>query len=109
MPNYTRINPQTAKALIDKNACVVDIRDFPSYQAGHIAGATHLSNESLPAFLAQLDREQPIIVCCYHGNSSQQVAAFFAEQGVTESYSLDGGYGLWASCFPDACETDSQQ
>ncbi|MFT4862153.1 MAG: thiosulfate sulfurtransferase, partial [Pseudohongiellaceae bacterium] len=46
-------------------------------------------------FIAAADTAQPLVVCCYHGNSSQSAAAFFAEQGFVQSYSLDGGFEAW--------------
>ena len=42
-----------------------------------------------------MDKEKPLIVVCYHGNSSQGAAEFFASQGCREVYSLDGGFVEW--------------
>ena len=36
-----------------------------------------------------------IIVYCYHGNSSQDVANFLTSHGFTDVYSLKGGYEEW--------------
>jgi len=96
--SFQRINQEQARSLIaDQQAVVVDIRDPESYAAGHIDGALHLDNESLPGFVADTPRDKPIIVCCYHGNSSQGAAAFLASQGFSECYSLDGGFSAWPS------------
>ena len=48
------------------------------------------------AFVSESDKDIPLIVCCYHGISSQGAAAYFAEQGFREVYSLNGGYDAWA-------------
>ncbi len=48
-------------------------------------------------FIADTDKRIPIVVCCYHGDTSQGAASFFNEQGFDEAYSLDGGYASWAS------------
>ncbi|HSX70328.1 MAG TPA: thiosulfate sulfurtransferase GlpE, partial [Pseudomonas sp.] len=61
----------------------------------------HLDNHSLPDFIAQADFDQPLIVACYHGNSSQSAAAYLAHQGFSEVYSLNGGFELWHSQYPD--------
>ena len=45
--------------------------------------------------MQQTDFETPVIVCCYHGISSQQAAQFLIHQGYDEVYSLDGGYEAW--------------
>jgi thiosulfate sulfurtransferase len=55
----------------------------------------------LHAFITQADLDVPLIVACYHGNSSQSAAAYLAEQGFSDVYSLDGGFELWRATFPD--------
>ncbi|MDA9050683.1 rhodanese-like domain-containing protein, partial [Pseudomonadales bacterium] len=41
--------------------------------------------------------ESNIVVCCYHGISSQSVANWLAEQGFDNVYSLIGGYAAWSA------------
>lgn len=101
MNEFERIGPEPALRLLEQGAVVVDIRDPQSFANGHITGARHLDNHSVAAFVADADLEEPLIVCCYHGNSSQPAAAYFAEQGFTRVFSLDGGYELWRVQFPD--------
>ncbi|WP_017939842.1 thiosulfate sulfurtransferase GlpE [Zestomonas thermotolerans] len=100
MTDFKRISPEQAQALRQNGAVVVDIRDPQSYALGHISGARHLDNYSLAEFIAQADFDQPLIVACYHGNSSQGAAAYLASQGFAEVYSLDGGFELWRSLYP---------
>lgn len=100
---YARIDPQDARQLIQTPVCIADIRDKQSFCAGHITGAVHLSNDNLADFLSQQAREQPVLVCCYHGNSSQGAAQFLAEQGFESTFSLNGGYSQWALTYPDHC------
>jgi thiosulfate sulfurtransferase len=90
------------QVLADKSHVVVDIRDPASFQAGHIPNALHLSNESLPDFLRDADFDAPVVVCCYHGISSQQAAQFLISQDFTEVYSLDGGFTDWQLQHPNA-------
>lgn len=75
---------------------VLDIRDPVSFKTGHIEGAIHLTNDNVREHLAQMPAERPLVVCCYHGNSSQPVAQWLNEQGFEAVYSLDGGYSAWA-------------
>ena len=79
---------------------IVDIRDPASFQAHHIPGAIHLSNESLSEFLRTADFDAPVVVCCYHGNSSQQAAQFLISPDFTDVYSLDGGFSQWQLAYP---------
>ncbi len=87
--------------LDEKSHVVVDIRDPASFQSGHIPGSIHLTNENLGDFIRSADLDAPLVVCCYHGNSSQQAAQFLASQDFTEVYSLDGGFVDWQANYPD--------
>mgnify|MGYP000219567344 CR=1 FL=1 len=83
---------------------IVDIRDENSFNASHISNAIHLTNESLAEFLRTADMDAPVVVCCYHGVSSQQAAQFLISQDFTDVYSLDGGFTQWQTQFPDNIE-----
>ena len=101
MEQFTHISVQDAqKKLINGEAECVDIRDDASFSAGHIKGSTHLTNNSLHSFMADVEFETPVIVCCYHGVSSQQAAQFLIHQGFEEVYSLDGGFEAWRQAQP---------
>jgi len=80
---------------------VVDIRDENSFNASHISNAIHLTNESLAEFLRTADMDAPVVVCCYHGVSSQQAAQFLISQDFTDVYSLDGGFTQWQMLYPE--------
>ncbi|MCY7295746.1 thiosulfate sulfurtransferase GlpE [Alteromonas sp. a30] len=85
------------KMLAEDVAIFVDIRDITAYAAGHVKDAVRLDNASIPVFLQKNPKETPIIVYCYKGISSQQIADFLVGQGFEDVYSMDGGYDEWAA------------
>ena len=96
MEQFAHISVQQAAEKLGKGeAKVVDIRDERSFATGHIPGASHLTNGTLQQFMAATDFDVPVIVCCYHGISSQQAAQFLIHQGFEQVYSLDGGFEAW--------------
>ncbi|WP_133405241.1 thiosulfate sulfurtransferase GlpE [Parashewanella tropica] len=78
------------------NIQLVDIRDPESFSNGHIAKATHLTNDNITEFIRDADLDAPTVVVCYHGISSVQAAQYLIQQGFEDVYSLDGGYEAWA-------------
>lgn len=101
MGHFEHISAEAANALLQADAAqLVDIRDEPSFTAGHIKGARHLDNSSLQDFVREADPDLAVIVCCYHGNSSQPAAAFLSDKGFEEVYSLDGGVERWRAHYP---------
>lgn len=104
MDQYNCISIEEASTLLECGAQVADIRDTQSFQNGHIPGAIHLHNDNLPNYLAAANFDTPLIVCCYHGISSQSAAQFLAHQGFEQVSSLNGGFEAWALAFPDQIE-----
>lgn len=101
MQEFQHISPQQTKERLDKGEIkVVDIRDDQSFELGHIPSAYHLSNASVSLFVDENEFETPVVVCCYHGISSQQAAQFLIHQGFNEVYSMDGGFEAWQSNYP---------
>ena len=91
-----------AKEFFDaKQATFVDIRDPTSYERSHIPGALPLNDANLEAFIAQTQKDRPVVVCCYHGNSSRGATAFLLQQGFREVYSLQGGFEEWRARYPE--------
>ncbi|AWX14288.1 thiosulfate sulfurtransferase [Mergibacter septicus] len=93
---FTEISPEQAwQMLQDQQAVLLDIRDLPSFNLKHPVGAFHLTNETFNTFSQQYDFEFPLIVSCYHGKSSRNVAQYLVEQGYDQVYSLTGGFEAW--------------
>lgn len=103
--SFKHINvDELQEILADKSHVVVDIRDEASFVNGRIIDAIHLTNETLSDFMREADPDAPVVVCCYHGISSQQAAQFLVGQDFTEVYSLDGGFTQWQLQFPEHVE-----
>lgn len=105
MSSVKLIDSQEALGLMESGAVVADIRDANSFANARIKGAVALGNENLQEFLDATEYDQPIIVCCYHGISSQSAAAFLIERGYEEVYSLNGGFEGWSLRMSDQIES----
>ena len=86
---YKSIQPVSAYDMIEQDTVtIVDIRD---------SDAQHVSGENLEKFVETSDFNQPLLVYCYHGNSSQPAAAYFGDRGFEDVYHLVGGFESWRS------------
>jgi len=99
--SFTCIANAAAKQMIDtKDVTIVDIRDPGSFAAAHVDGAISVNNTNVDEFVTQADHDKPLLVFCYHGHSSQGAADYFAGQGFSEVYSVDGGFEEWKVQYP---------
>jgi len=96
MYNYTEISVAGAADLI-KNAdpLILDKRDVPSYQKEHIDGAMQAHGGLVEHLIKSQSFERPVLVYCYHGTSSKDLAEVFGRAGFRNSYSMRGGYTAW--------------
>ncbi len=68
------VSREEAGALLEAGAQLVDVRVGHEWEAGHIAGATHLPLEELAERSAELDRERPVVLYCRGGSRSSMAA-----------------------------------
>lgn len=108
MPAFQILSSEEVSNKIQQNnLMIVDIRDPQTFARGHLPHAQLLNNENLENFLSTTDKQQPLLVCCYHGISSQQAAQFLADKGFAEVYSLSGGFVAWQEAYPQLVEMDN--
>ena len=91
---YKKISAADAKARMDSGDTIVilDVRTHEEYDAGHIAGAILVPNETIadkqPQLLPDLDAE--ILVYCRSGNRSAQAAKKLIAIGYTNVVDFGG-------------------
>jgi rhodanese-related sulfurtransferase len=68
------VSREQAQALLEAGAQLVDVRVGHEWDAGHIAGATHLPLEELAERSGELDRERPVVLYCRGGTRSSMAA-----------------------------------
>lgn len=84
----------TARALDEGTAQVVDVREGYEREAGHIAGTRHVELERLGAQAPTLDRDRPLIFVCRAGVRSLLAAQAFRRAGF-DAASMGGGMERW--------------
>ena len=99
MKLFKHLAVDQVKDMLDKDVTVVDIRDSQSYQQGHLKGAQSVGDANIEVFVKEADKHKPMICYCYHGHSSQSAASYFAQQGFSEVYTMDGGYEAYKNLY----------
>ena len=86
---------ETARALADGSAQVVDVREPYERAAGYVAGTEHIELQQLAGAAQSLDPERPVIFYCRAGSRSLMAAQAFRRAGF-DAYSMAGGLVEWA-------------
>ena len=75
----------------------IDIREPGELQSGHVAGALLIPMNHVPHHLDRIPKGKRLVVYCAAGGRSFGVTHYLREQGYDDSWSLEGGFGEYAS------------
>lgn len=82
----------------DEPPTLVDIRDPPAFQRGHIPGSLNVPFGQLPDRVAELAEADHIVTVCPHGKASVQAAKLIESyEGTADAtvQSMAGGLSEW--------------
>jgi rhodanese-related sulfurtransferase len=89
------VTREEARRLIDGGAQLIDVRTDHEWEAGHIEGATHIALPDLPGRVAEIAKDEPVVVYCRGGNRSSMATAALAAAGY-DAAKLDEGIVGWS-------------
>ena len=79
---------------------LLDVREGWEVQTASVSpeglDMIHMPMQTVPARLAELDRQRPVACLCHHGGRSMQVAFFLEAQGYQVA-NVAGGIHAWAT------------
>ena len=75
---------------------LLDVREDVELSMAAIDGAMHIPMGQIPARIGELNPDQTIVVMCYTGGRSAQVATYLSQQGFPDVFNLDGGIQAWS-------------
>jgi rhodanese-related sulfurtransferase len=87
------ISREEARKLVAEGAQLVDVRADHEWEAGRIAGATHVPLPTLPERLGEIDKDRPVVVYCRGGNRSSMATAALADAGYDAAKLSEGIVG----------------
>lgn len=87
---------QVEEFLKNPDAIVIDARDLHSYKHSHIEGALHMGGPLMGELICGKNKSLPVLVYCYHGNMSKDVAHMIAGFGFNNVAHLVDGWHAWS-------------
>jgi rhodanese-related sulfurtransferase len=107
VPMIKELSPRALEALLrapPPGFQLVDVRLPWEHEIARIPGSTLVPMHEIPARLAELRADGPVVVYCHHGIRSRHVASFLLRSGFPDVSNLDGGIARWADEVDPAME-----
>ena len=79
----TYVQPHTPHLLLD-------VRTPEEFAGGHIPGARNIPLQTLAQRLAEVPKNEPVVIYCRSGNRSRTASDLLARAGYTQLYDLGG-------------------
>jgi len=75
---------------------VLDVREPWEVATASLPGSLAIPMREIPARLAELPAQRPVVCLCHHGMRSAQVGMFLERQGFDTVFNLTGGIDAWS-------------
>jgi rhodanese-related sulfurtransferase len=95
VPEEKEVSREEAQQLIEEGAQLIDVRAQHEWDAGRIAGATHLPLGELSERVGEIDDDRPVVIYCRGGNRSTMATEALAAAGYDAAKLSEGVVG-WA-------------
>ena len=93
---FTRINVGEGKEMMSRDdVAVIDVREPPEYNAGHVPDARLIPVASVFARRDELPGDRDIVFVCAVGQRSALACEMAAAVGLTRLFNLEGGTEAW--------------
>ena len=84
-----------ARLAAADHVVMIDVREPMEWNGGHLEAAKHIPLQSLPGRLAEIPKDQEIIMICRSGGRSASAQKFLLGQGYKTVKNLVGGMMGW--------------
>jgi phage shock protein E len=79
----------------DEAAFVLDVRSPEEYASGHVPGAVNIPYDQIASRIAEVPKDQDVVLYCRSGRRAGIAAEVLAGQGYTRLQHLEGDIVAW--------------
>lgn len=94
---------EVAQQIKDPKAApfLLDVRTGEEFAEGHVPGAKNVPVGALPARLAEVPKDRPVVVYCQSGGRATLAARLLRDRGYADVSEMQGSMAAWrAAALP---------
>src|SRR5580658_6128549 len=96
LPDAVTVKELEAWRHDGRSLALVDVREPWELEICQIRNSIAIPLQTLPARLAEIPTDRPVVVLCHHGMRSLQAVGWLRRNGVPAAVNLTGGIDAWA-------------
>jgi len=90
--SFKQISMTEVRDLVEDGAYILDVREVPEYEAGHIVNAINIPLSELRGRMEEIPRDRTIYVHCRSGQRSYNAALALQAHGYDDVFNVSGGF-----------------
>ncbi len=95
---FKQVSMSEVRGLVEQGAYILDVREMPEYEIGHIKKATLIPLSQLRDRMDEIPKDVPIYVHCRSGQRSYNAVLTLQANGYTQVFNISGGF-LGVCCY----------
>ena len=80
------------RSLVEHGACIIDVREVPEFEAGHIKGALNIPLSTLRQRLDEIPRDRPVYLHCRSSQRSYYACCVLQGHGFDQVFNISGSF-----------------
>ena len=89
---FKQVRVSDVRDLVEKGACIIDVREVHEWDRGHIKGAINLPMSEIRERLDEIPKDQPVYLHCRSSQRSYNVVMALQDLGFDNVYNISGSF-----------------
>ena len=89
---FKQVPVTMVRELVEKNACIIDVREPREFEMGHIINAVNIPLSQLRERMHEIPKDKPVYVHCRSGQRSYNAICAMQGRGYKNVYNIMGSF-----------------
>ena len=90
--SFKQVHVNEVRALVEKKAYILDVREVGEYKNGHINGSKNVPLSQLWERMKEIPKNKPVYIHCRSGQRSYYAVKYLQGHGYTNVLNVSGGF-----------------
>ena len=89
---FKQVREKDIRDLIEKGACIIDVREKEEYELSHIIGAKNIPLSEIRQRINEIPKDEPVYLHCRSAQRSYNALKALTHLGYEDVYNVSGGF-----------------